>query len=54
MQSAEQWREKLAGLPDAPGVYLMKDSEGRVIYVGKALVLKNRVRSYFQEREKLA
>ncbi len=40
-------REKLALLPDKPGCYLMKDKAGRVIYVGKAKILKNRVRSYF-------
>lgn len=40
---------KLQHLPDNPGVYLMKDREGRIIYVGKARSLKNRVRSYFQE-----
>jgi len=41
--------EKLAALPTDPGCYLMKDSLGRVIYVGKAKVLRSRVRSYFQE-----
>lgn len=40
-------RNKLALLPDKPGCYLMKNSEGAIIYVGKAKVLKNRVRSYF-------
>ena len=41
-------RETLAVLPDAPGVYIMHDATGRVIYVGKAVILKNRVRSYFR------
>jgi excinuclease ABC subunit C len=40
-------KEKLAVLPEQPGCYLMKDKHGTVIYVGKAKVLKNRVRSYF-------
>ena len=40
--------EKLKLLPDSPGVYLMKDVRGKIIYVGKAIVLKNRVRQYFQ------
>jgi predicted GIY-YIG superfamily endonuclease len=39
--------ELLERLPTDPGVYLMKDKRGRVIYVGKAKNLKNRVRSYF-------
>lgn len=38
----------LKNLPDKPGVYLMKNSLGEIIYVGKAKVLKNRVKSYFQ------
>ena len=40
--------EKLKKLPDKPGVYMMKDASGAIIYVGKAKVLKNRVRQYFQ------
>ncbi|MBT2574187.1 excinuclease ABC subunit UvrC [Bacillus sp. ISL-51] len=43
----KQLKEKLALLPDQPGCYLMKDRQKTVIYVGKAKVLKNRVRSYF-------
>ena len=38
----------LKELPEKPGVYLMKNRQDEVIYVGKAVVLKNRVRSYFQ------
>jgi excinuclease ABC subunit C len=45
---------KLKGLPQNPGVYLLKDGQGQVLYVGKALVLKNRVRSYFQAADRLA
>ena len=44
----EEIQEKLQLLPDKPGVYLMKNEDGRIIYVGKAINLKNRVRSYFQ------
>ncbi|WKA59941.1 excinuclease ABC subunit UvrC [Planococcus shenhongbingii] len=40
-------QHKLAILPDQPGCYLMKDRQNTIIYVGKAKVLKNRVRSYF-------
>lgn len=42
-----QLKEKLAILPDQPGCYLMKDRQGTIIYVGKAKVLKNRIKSYF-------
>jgi len=41
-------KDKLQTLPTRPGVYLMKDEGGEVIYVGKAINLRNRVRSYFQ------
>jgi excinuclease ABC, C subunit len=40
----------LKTLPEKPGVYIMRNAAGDIIYVGKAIILKNRVRSYFQER----
>ena len=42
---------KLKLLPDLPGCYLMKDINGKIIYVGKAKNLKNRVRSYFKSKQ---
>lgn len=45
-------KEELNKLPDSPGVYLMKNSDGEIIYVGKAISLKNRVRSYFNNSSK--
>jgi len=45
--------EELKKLPEKPGVYLMKDSENNVIYVGKAIILKNRVRQYFRKNDKM-
>ena len=44
----EKLRDKLKHLPENPGVYVMLDKDGQVIYVGKAKNLKNRVRQYFQ------
>lgn len=41
-------------LPEKPGVYLMKDQNGKIIYVGKAVSLRNRVRSYFQSSRNLS
>ncbi|WP_411347877.1 excinuclease ABC subunit UvrC [Paenibacillus sp. WLX2291] len=46
-QAIDNIRNKLALLPDLPGCYLMKNRQGTIIYVGKAKILKNRVRSYF-------
>ena len=45
-------RDKLKSLPTSPGVYFHKNRQGEIIYVGKAAVLKNRVRQYFQNSEK--
>ena len=44
--------EELKKLPEKPGVYIMHDKDDKVIYVGKAIVLKNRVRQYFRKNEK--
>ncbi|MEX1367529.1 MAG: excinuclease ABC subunit UvrC [Nannocystaceae bacterium] len=52
--SAEQLEEALGRLPDEPGVYLMRDREGRVIYVGKARRLRVRVRQYFNGHDSRA
>ena len=48
----EALKAKLKTLPSAPGVYFHKNEQGEIIYVGKAAVLKNRVRQYFQKSEK--
>ncbi|MBD3168732.1 MAG: excinuclease ABC subunit UvrC [candidate division Zixibacteria bacterium] len=48
MDMPELIKDKLTNLPEKPGVYMMKNRAGKVIYIGKAKVLKNRVRSYFQ------
>jgi len=48
---SESLIEKLSGAPSAPGVYLMKDADARVIYVGKARNLKKRLASYFTRAE---
>lgn len=45
---SEQLQQRLDTLPTEPGVYLMKNAQGHIIYVGKAVVLRNRVRQYFQ------
>ena len=48
MEVKDNIKKKLALLPDSPGCYLMKDNSGTIIYVGKAKILKNRVKSYFR------
>ncbi len=47
--AAQALRARIAHFPKSPGVYLMKDSRGRVLYVGKAKDLRSRVMSYFQD-----
>jgi len=46
-QIPEKLAQKLDNLPNAPGCYQMHNAAGKVIYVGKAVVLRHRVRSYF-------
>ena len=41
--------EELKKIPDKPGVYIMRDDRNNIIYVGKAVILKNRVKQYFQK-----
>ena len=48
----EVLKQKLNKLPASPGVYFHKNATGEIIYVGKAAVLKNRVRQYFQKSKK--
>ena len=45
-------REKVRQLPREPGVYIMRDKAGKIIYIGKAKALRNRVSSYFRSVEK--
>ena len=49
MATSVDLQSKLDHLPDQPGVYLFKDEQGELLYIGKAAVLSNRVRSYFQK-----
>ncbi|MGE5453777.1 MAG: excinuclease ABC subunit UvrC [Methylocystaceae bacterium] len=53
MAHVQIFRERLGSIPLQPGVYLFKDENGKVIYVGKAKLLRNRLRSYFQDDERL-
>ena len=52
MSSREELHQRVRALPRKPGVYLMKNRQGQVIYVGKAKALKNRVSQYFQNEAK--
>ena len=49
----EELRERLKAVPRQPGIYLYKDADGEVLYVGKAVILRNRMRSYFQSPDQL-
>ncbi|MGM0507298.1 MAG: excinuclease ABC subunit UvrC [Bacteroidota bacterium] len=53
METSLTLEEKVAQLPRSPGVYQFKDSDGNVLYVGKAKALRNRVRSYLQDASRL-
>ena len=46
------FEEELKKLPARPGVYIMHDKDDEIIYVGKAVILRNRVRSYFRDSTK--
>ncbi len=46
-------KDNLNKLPNEPGVYLMKDKDDNIIYIGKAVILKNRVKQYFNKQEKI-
>ncbi len=49
----ERVKDKLKSLPKEPGVYFYKDATGKIIYIGKASILRNRVRQYFQNPKRL-
>ena len=51
LQRPEQLAQRLRELPKEPGCYMLRDGEDRILYIGKAKVLRNRVRSYFQESQ---
>ena len=50
---SDKLKDLIKNLPHQPGVYLMKDKAKKVIYVGKAISLKNRVRQYFQSKKNM-
>lgn len=53
-ENIEQIRQRIKGFPAAPGLYFMKDSKDKVLYIGKAKNLRSRVSSYFQQSANLA
>ncbi|HEY5653766.1 MAG TPA: excinuclease ABC subunit UvrC [Pontiella sp.] len=52
MEYSKTIQEKLKNLPDKPGCYLMRDRDGKIIYIGKAASLRKRVQSYFRQHTK--
>jgi excinuclease ABC subunit C len=52
MEISQEIKNKLKVLPDAPGCYLMRDRDGKIIYIGKAASLRKRVQSYFRQHTK--
>ena len=52
MEFSKTIQDKLKALPDKPGCYLMRDQDGKIIYIGKAASLRKRVRSYFRQHTK--
>ena len=51
MEEKDSLKEKITSIPRSPGVYLMKDAQGKIIYIGKANNLKSRINSYFTGKD---
>ena len=51
MEENNSLKEKMTSVPRSPGVYIMKDTQGKVIYIGKANDLKSRISSYFTGKD---
>ena len=54
MQDIAKIKKIISNIPFEPGIYMMKDENGKIIYVGKAISLRKRVRQYFQKNNKSA
>ena len=54
VKDPERLERRLKEIPQEPGVYLMRDSNERILYIGKSKKLRSRVRSYFRESQKLS